>query len=185
MDTSSKPQQRRGPAVEPEADGALQLARLCCAQLDREQAHLETARAVLRQVYAAALASKPQPLADLLARQKSVAQDAESVRAERARFRAQAAAVLGTSADTVTLREIARHLPAGIAQLVLQRRQELHRLSGEVQGIGRDIALFSHYFLDFLERFFIQLTGGRNSGRYGPEGLRREAVCGSLLQAQG
>jgi hypothetical protein len=68
---------------------------------------------------------------------------------------------------------------------VLQRRQELHRLAADAEMLGGDIALFSHYFLDFLRRFFVQLTGGRNSGRYGPEGLRRESVCGSLMQAQG
>jgi len=171
--------------VLPESADSLRLVQLCSAHLDREQAHLETTRELLRKVYAAALASKPQGLADLLERQKSTAEASAGIRAERERFRTEAGNLLGIATQAVTVREIARRLPAGIAQHLLERRRELHGLAVEVEGLGRDIALFSHYFLDFLRRFFIQLTGGRGSGRYGPEGLRREPVCGSLLQAQG
>jgi hypothetical protein len=104
MDRNNQPQQPRGQGIEPEAGGILHLARLCAAQLDRELAHLETVRDLLKQVYAAAVASKPQGLADLLERQKGVAEAAADVRAERDRFRAEAGAVLGLPADAVTVR---------------------------------------------------------------------------------
>jgi hypothetical protein len=185
MHTSSHPQPRHEPDMLPESADSLRLVRLCSAHLDREQAHLETTREVLRKVYAAARASKPQELSDLLERQKNVAEATAGIRAERERFRAEAGCLMGIAVEAVTVGEIARRLPAGIAQHVLERRRQLQRLAGEVESLGRDVALFGHYFLDFLQRFFVQLTGGRNSGRYGPEGRRREPVCGSLLQAQG
>src|SRR5438105_13924970 len=108
MDTSSKLQPPRGPAtqapaIEPDAGGVLRLAQLCFAQLDREQAYLETARDVLRQVYAAGVASKAQRLADLLEPQRAVALAAAEVRAERDRFRAEASAVLGLPLSDVTV----------------------------------------------------------------------------------
>jgi hypothetical protein len=173
------------PAIERDFGAVLRLIQLCDAHLDREEAHLETTREALREIYTAAVAGRPQELADVVQRREDTARGTAEMRGERQGFRTEAGAMLSIPAESVTLRTLAGHMPAALGQRLLQRRQKLLDLAHAVDHQARDIALLSHYFLEFLQRFFIELTGGRKSGRYGPEGLRREPICGSLLQAQG
>jgi flagellar biosynthesis/type III secretory pathway chaperone len=165
-------------------DESLHLDQMCHAHLDQEEAVLESAAEVLRQVHAAVVEGQREKMAELLERQVAIARALDRVRQQRERFCQQAAAVLGTEAHPVTLRKLADQMPAILRERLLQRRQHLHRLAGEVERLGRDVALLSHYFLEFLQRFFMALTGG-HSGRYGREGIRQQPACGSFLRAQG
>jgi hypothetical protein len=162
--------------------GLMELAQRCLAQLDREETHLEDTRKVLGTAYAAAVSGQSQGMAQALERQ---AEAVAAMRREREAFRQEAGAWLNLPVHEVTLQKLARHLPSDIAQRLLQRRAQLRARCTEVQRLVGELALLSHYVLDFLKRFFIELTGGVKCGRYGPEGLRQEPVYGSLLRAQG
>jgi hypothetical protein len=182
-----------------------ELAKLCLLHLECEEALLAASADVLREVYAAAIEGNRQGMADAIQRQQGAETALAALRLERDSFRRQAGAHLGIPAQAITVNQLALHFghrPAAmglgpnadgrqpkagqeISSRLLQKRQSLQEKVAEVKRLGGDITLLSHYVLDFLKRFFVELTGGVKCGRYGPEGLRHEPACGSLLQAKG
>jgi hypothetical protein len=169
--------------IDPARESAL--AKLCLLHLDCEQALLAATEDVLRQVYAAAIEGNRPGMTLALKHQEGAEKALAELRQQRDSFRRQAGACLGIPAESVTLNGLAPYFRPEILTRLLEKRQCLQKKVTQVQRLGRDIALLSHYILDFLKRFFVDITGGMKCGRYGREGLRHEPACGSLLQAKG
>ena len=162
------------------------IAQTCLAHLDEEEGVLAATQDMLARLRVAVLAGEPRKLAEALHAQEPTARALIGIRQQRQQLCQEAAALMKVPADTISLSKLAGCCPPGLAKRLLDKRAPLRARAAEVDRLTRDIALLSHSFLDFLQRFFVEITGNGNcSGRYGPAGVRREPACGALLQAQG
>jgi hypothetical protein len=161
------------------------LARLCLDHVAHEQAQLGAALALLNDVRAALLGRDHAALAGALARHRATAGGAEETTRRRADFQRQAADFLGVPPASVTLDLLAARLPADAAGHVADARARLRQLAADVERLNASNASLLYYCLDFLRRFFDQLTGRPRDGRYGPAGTPAAAPAASLIDARG
>lgn len=109
----------------------------------------------------------------------------EELRQQRDRFRQEIAHLLGIPAHEVTLSLLRAHLPEEASAAVAAAQARLQEQSAEVERLNRANAALMRSCLDFLQRFFGDLTGRPAEGRYGPGGVLRETPSGSLIDARG
>jgi hypothetical protein len=170
----------------PSQPSTADLTRLCLELVEREEAHLAAVLESLDEVATGLRGNDAAALAASLQRQDSVVQAGLQVRQARHTFRESAARSLQTTPAAITLERVSRNLSAVEARRVLQARDRLRRLTREVEDRMRRNALLTHYYLEFLQKFFAQITGGQaQCDRYGPQGKLRPAACGFLLHARG
>jgi hypothetical protein len=163
-----------------------ELARLSAELIEREEAHLAAVLESLGAVAAGLRGNDAAALAATLQLQDSLAHAGLQVRQARQAFREAAAKALHVSPAAVTLEAVSRSLSPLESRRVLLARARLRSLTRAVEDRMRRIALLTHHYLDFLQKFFAQITGGQpQCDRYGPQGRLRPAACGSLLHARG
>ncbi len=168
------------------SEGPDSLARACADHLAREEAHLLVALAALRHVRSALLAGDWGALPRLLAEHGRLAAGVEGLARDRAAFQEALAPLAGVPKGEVTVRAVARALPADLAAPLLAARDRLETLAREAERLARDNGALLGYSLDFFRRLFEALTGsGEDVGRYGPGGRRQGGGCGPLIQARG
>ncbi len=161
------------------------LARVCLEQLERERSHLETIKQLLDQTHATLLSADPGGLAVVMQQQQQAAEATAKMRQDRASFRQEIARAWAVLPATVTLPWLANVLGEEMGQRLLQERQALQHLSAEVRKVLESNAALMFFCLDFLQRFFADLSGSQPSGCYGPVGALQEAPCGSIIEARG
>jgi hypothetical protein len=171
------------PPPPPPAEASL--AELSLSHLKREEAVLTATLTALEENQRALRGGSLEALAAAAAQQAEATRSAEEMKAQRRHFRAQAAALLQVPPEDVTLSALAAHLPPHLAAQLWQSRQRLRQLAGAVDKLNTANAGLLYYCLDFLHRFFRELTGRRATGRYGPGGKPEAAGCGPLLDFRG
>lgn len=170
-----------------ELDSIAALGEQCLLHLERETAVMSTAGEMLEHLQTAVRASDPRKLAQALHAQESACRDILDMKQQRQSFREHAARTLQIPVQAVTLSRLGDVMSAETRNAMLEKRDALRSCVADVERRTREIALVSHYFLDFVQRFFAEITGTASAGsRYGPHGQpSTHAACGSLLQAQG
>jgi hypothetical protein len=158
---------------------------LCAEQLAREEAVLQVVLLSLRQVRDAFLQRNLDNLPALQSRQEQLARTNTETVAERERLREQLAPLLGIAPARVTLRAAALSLAEPARGQLLRRRDRLLQQIEESKRLTQQNAALLNCGRDFFERLFASLTGANLNERYGPQGERRPAACGSLLVTQG
>jgi hypothetical protein len=161
------------------------VAQLCLEHLDVEDAHWSSVVAVLRPLQQALTRGQWQALAESAPAQEEIAQQNERMRPLRQRLRERLAATMRVPADAVSLDQVVPKLLPSARQRVAEVRAHVRAQAAEAQSLSKACALLAHYHLEFLTRFFSELTGGIEVGRYGREGTLRPAACGSIIQARG
>lgn len=163
-----------------------QLADACLKHLTQEESLLVAAREALEKVRGAIARGGPKDLAEALQHQAGVFQAGTVVRDGRQALRQSLATALALPVEECTLQLLTAQLPPDEAEQMSQTRQRLRQLAAEVDRLNHGIAVVSHYQLDFLQHLFGEITGaGQHGGCYGPEGQRRDPVCGSLIELRG
>lgn len=165
------------------------LAELGLKHLEREETLLEATLSALQRIRVALLAGDLEVLAETQRQHEELVRAGNVLRQERARFRQEAAQLLGgtsSAGESVTLQTLAARLPGEAGEQLAQGRERLRRLAREVEHLNGSNVSLIYYCLDFLDRFFMEITGREPSGgRYGPSGTHQEAACGSILEARG
>lgn len=161
------------------------LAQVCLEHLERERSHLETIKQLLDQTHTVLLSANPAGLAAVMQQQQQAAEATAKMRQDRASFRQDIARACAVIPATVTLPWLASILGEEMRQRLLQERQALEHMSAEVRQVLESNAAMMFFCLDFLQRFFADLSGTQPSGCYGPVGALQEAPCGSIIEARG
>ncbi len=161
------------------------LARLCLDHLALEEAHVRATLASLRTVRAALLANDQAALDDALMRHEGTVRRGEELRRARDGFRQEIGELLGLAPGEVNLSLLCSRLPADAGATLSARQEGLRRDAAEADHLNRSNAVLLHYCLDFLQRFFQDLTGRPAEVRYGPAGALRDTPSGSLIDARG
>jgi len=167
-------------------NSAPSLARLCLDQVHLEEAYLAEAKGTLVRMRASLLTSAPAGLAEVLQQEEACGRRGQAMGQQRRRFRRAVADRLGWRPEEVTLKKLVELVPADDRVLLMQARERIHTQVRELQQLTQANGVLILYFLDFVQRFFLELTGAGNNGeRYSARGARQPAACGSLLQLQG
>jgi hypothetical protein len=161
------------------------LGHVCLEHLAQEEAQLDATLDALQGVRAAVLGCDPAALGAALAYQEKIAQLAEFLGERRSALRHYAATRLGLTPTSVTLETLSAHVPPLTASQIAAARVRLRRQAAEIDQLNRSNASLISYSLDFLQRFFDDLTGRPRDGRYGPSGALQTASSGSLINARG
>lgn len=163
-----------------------QLALVCLAHLEREEALLEALLTSLQQVRAALLSGELKALTLALEGQDHTARAAQEIRQSRARLREELAVRLGTTPETVTIQLLAGRLPGELGQRLASCRERLRQMTAAVDELNQGNVLLIRQSVDFLHQLLVEITGGNSSGGcYSGTGTRQDARCGSLIEAQG
>ncbi len=173
---------RPHPASRRQADA--DVLALCEAHLAHEEALLADVLRSLRQVRAAFVQRNLGSLAALRDRQEQLARTSQEMALVRERLRASLSSLLGVPAGEVTLRGAALSLEEPARGRLLQRHACLVELVGEADRLTHHNAALLGYARAFLGSLFAGLTGSDVGAAYGPRGERREASCGSFLEAR-
>lgn len=174
---------RPNPPRPPDTDD--RLAQACATHLAREQTLLESARKSLLDARAAFVRGDLDTLQTLLRGQDDFLRATADLGEAREQLRRGLARHLRLPASEVTLRRAASLLSGPAGQRLAGERDRLWHLAREVEHLNRQNAALLHSSVALLQGVFGELTGRGAGDRYGPRGQRREAVCGSLLQARG
>ena len=165
----------------PDLDG---LAHLALAHFEREEAFLDTICEQLREIHTALLDNNQAALHQVLQRQSEMERRQAAFRLERAGFCRRAAASLGVAPEDIRLAWLAQRLGGESARLLERLRRRLEAKLQEAEQTRQRIASLAHCCLSFLQRFFLDLTGG-GAGRYSPTGSHPETACGSFIEVRG
>ncbi len=168
-----------------DAGAAAALTERCLDHLRLEELFRARATAVLRAVQEALNAGRWGALADLTPAQEQLAQESEQMRLAQRRLCDDAAAVLNLPSDGLTLERIGGRLPPPFAERLRRQRAETRARAQETQRLAQLCGVVARYHLDFIQRFFADLTGLADGACYGPEGTLRPSTCRSLLEARG
>ena len=168
-----------------DSGAAAALAARCLDHLRVEEMFRARAVAVLHAVQQALSVGRWSALADLAPVQEQLGQESEQLGSARRRLCAEASAVLGVPAEELTLEQIARRLPEPDRARVLEQRGALRAGARETHRLAQVCSVVARYHLDFIQRFFAELTGRADGACYGPEGTLQPSACRSLLQARG
>lgn len=165
---------------------ATTLSLACLAHMQQEEAMLAETLESLRRVRAALRGGSIDSLKDALNRQARIAHASSELRERRAKLRREMAAALGVPPHGVTLKMLAARLPGEAGARLASCRDRLNAMATEVDRLNRANAALVGQSLDFLERFFIEITGGDRGGSgYSPAGATREPTLGSIIEARG
>lgn len=152
--------------------------------LRQEQTHWTKVLAAMRAISAALAAGQWRVLAET-AVQENLLEENDRLRAARRRICAEAALALRIPVEALTLEQIAHAVATPTRQLLLELRSQLRSRAVEAQGLGRACALRAQFHVDFMQRFFAELTGMSPGGCYSREGTLQPAAGRPLLQARG
>ena len=142
--------------------------------------------ASLREIRAALRGGGMSALADALDRQARIARASQELNDRRAKLRRDMAAVLGVAPQQVTLGMLAARLPGEAGDRLARCRERLNDMATEIDRLNSANAALVGHSLDFLERFFIEITGGdRGAAAYGPTGDTRQPAVRSIIEARG
>lgn len=162
------------------------LSLACLAHMQQEEAMLAETLDSLRLVRAALRGGSLDSLKDALDRQARLAHASQELRERRARLRREMSAVLGIAPQSVTLKMLAARLPGDAGTRLASCRDRLSAMAAEVDHLNRANAALVGQSLDFLERFFIEITGGDRGGAgYSSAGATRAPALGSIIEARG
>jgi hypothetical protein len=165
---------------------ARDLALLCLAHLEQEEAMLVGAVESLAQVRSALIRGDLPELTKALEAQAHTARAGEELRPGRDCMRQRIAGFLGSANDAITLEMLIERLSVPHSLSLARCRERLKGLAAQVDQLNRDNAALLRHSLDFLTRLLNQLTGGGRAGdRYTLSGKREGASCGSMIQARG
>ena len=140
----------------------------------------------LRQVRAALTQGNFASLNAALAQQGKTSRAADELRERRTKLRRKLASVLGVAPQTVTVQMLAVRLAGDTGERLTACRNRLRIMAAEVDRLNRANAALVSQSLDFLERFFVEITGGEHGGRsYDCSGTSRQSECGSIIEARG
>jgi hypothetical protein len=166
--------------------GVTTLSLACLAHMQQEEAMLAETLESLEQVRTALRGGGIDALKDALDRQTRIAHASAELRDRRAKLRRQMSAVLGVAPHVVTIKMLAARLPGEAGARLASCRDRLNEMAARVDRVNRANAALVGQSLDFLERFFIEITGGERDGTgYGPAGDTREPALGSIIEARG
>jgi hypothetical protein len=160
------------------------LARLCLEHVAREEAQLGATRDAVGAIRDALLGKNQDALAAALERHEEAARRGEELNLRRDAFRRDVARKLGVPHESVTLDLLADRFP-DMAGAIAQSQARLRQLAAEVERLNHSNAALLSYCLDFLQRFFDQLTGTPRVRRYGPSGALTASSIDSLINARG
>ena len=158
---------------------------MCFDHVAREEAHLRDVLDSLRAVRAALLGNDREALDGALRRHEETLRGGEELDRARSGFRREAAGPLGLAPSEISLTALAARLPEAARRDLAARQETLRRAAAEADHLNRSNAALLHTCLDFLRRFFADLTGRPADGRYGPSGPLRDTPSGSLIDARG
>jgi len=162
------------------------LALACLAHMEQEEAMLGESLESLRQVRAALAEGDLSSLAAALDRQGHAVRAADELRRRRAELRQSLARAFRLPLASVTLHTLATVFPGDAADRLRRCRERLMAMAGEVDRLNRGNALLVRQFLDFLQRFFVAITGGSQTGGcYNTAGKLEQAECGSMIEMRG
>lgn len=165
---------------------ATTLSLACLAHMQQEEAMLAETLESLQQVRTALRGGSLDSLKDALDRQARIARASVELRDRRANLRRDMAVVLGVPPRSVTLTMLVAWLPGDAGARLASCRDRLNGMAAEVDRLNRANAALVGQSLDFLERFFIEITGGDRGGAgYSPAGATRAPALGSIIEARG
>lgn len=172
-------------SVKPLSAELAQLAHLSLDHLEREEAFLNANLNGLELLRSALLDHDHGALKDALREQEDLARVRERLFQERALFRQQAALLLDAAPARVCLSLVVERLRGKPAERLARRREQLAEKARELERLGQSTAALTNHCLDFLNRFFLEITGGQCDGRYSPKGGRAPGACGSFIEMRG
>jgi hypothetical protein len=138
----------------------------------------------LRQTRADLMSRDHHRLQAALQRQQSLPEARRQLDEERAAFRRHAATALRLDPGTLTLQRLAELLAEPQRAQLAAACVRLQKLVVEANRLNQNNAALLYYCLEFLNRFFADLTGG-GSASYTQAGRQSSAAAGKLLEARG
>lgn len=165
---------------------ATTLSLACLAHMQQEEAILAETLDSLRQVRTALREGNLDSLKSALERQGRIAQASAELREGRASLRQEMSTALGIPVQNVTLMVLAARLPGDVADHLASCRARLSNMAAEVDRLNRANAALVGQSLEFLERFFTEITDGDRGGAgYSSRGTARAPLLGSIIEARG
>jgi hypothetical protein len=154
--------------------------------LTQEEGFLTTTLESMKRVRAALIQNDLPGLTEALAGQDRAVQTGLDLRQGRGLLQEETAAALGIPAEELTLGRLAARSSGLPGERLALARDRLSQLARELDRTNRDNAIVVRFNLDFYEQMLVAITGGEpGGGGYGPQGNKRAAPCGSLIEARG
>ncbi|MEK6257862.1 MAG: flagellar protein FlgN [Planctomycetota bacterium] len=153
------------------------------AHLHDEEASLVAMLQAVRDVHGALRHLNDDKLRQALEDEARVLKTAEGLQQRRSLLRSELSAVLGVSAEEVTLRRIVAATTGSLRETVEHCRQSLAEMAAEMNRLNRQNAAMIRQSLSITHGIIGRLTGTAAVGEsYNADGGRDEAHVGSLVQ---
>lgn len=161
------------------------LALVCLAHFEREEAMLDASLESLRAVRDNLVKADPAGLNEAIQRQQQAARSAAELARARRQLRNRMSQVLGVPAEQVSLRMLADRVSGEIQERLWRCRQRLAAMAGEIERINRGNVGLIRQSMDLMGRL-LESLGGEHSGtsRYTSRGEMESGGSGSFLQTQ-
>jgi hypothetical protein len=157
----------------------------CLAHFEQEEAMLAASLQALRELRRQLLRGDLDGLQQALAQQQQAAGSAADLVRRRQLLRQRLAAQLGLPLERTTLRTLAEQATGTLRARLLQARQRLLDMAGEIERLSRGNQALVQQSLDLLQKLLGSLSSQTpGSPRYTATGQIEPGSCGHFFQAR-
>lgn len=154
-------------------------------QMQREGLTLQNIQSALEQIQEALASGAPNLMAQIIEKQEENARQIENNQKIRERFCQEMSDSLQIASESITFSGLLEQIPLAQRKELLEMHRKLREQAENVEKLFNSNAILIFSGLDFLHRFFRDLSGGQESERYGADGKSGKSLAATLFELQG